>query len=139
MKITGNARSSSIDGKITLGCHRPIIAQNAAVRIATIAHSEGLTPEMEEQSQSAETGASKKIGAFQYVIGWGAEVTDMISRTTGVSDMTGQGAGPIGTTDQRTESACTIGWRRWLMLRYQTRIPWYGNQNGNAPNHRLNQ
>src|SRR5688572_26675698 len=113
-KITGSARSSSTVGKTTSGYLRPIIAQNATVRIVAIGRSTGLAPETEGQNRSAGIGATKMTSALPCVIDWGAEVTDMIGRKTDA--MTGRGAGLIGMTSQKTRPTFTAGSKRWPML-----------------------
>ena len=92
-KNTGDAHSSSIVGKITSDFHQPILAQNATVPIEAIGRSQGLAPETEGQNRSAGIGATQMISALPCVIGWGAEVTDMIGQK--IEAIIGRGAGPI--------------------------------------------
>ena len=113
-RSTGDARSSFIVGKTTSGYLQPIHGQNATVHIVAIDRSTGLAPETEGQNRSAGIGATKMTSALPCVIGWGAEVTDMIGRR--IDAMIGRGAGLIGMTGQKTKPAFTADSKRWPML-----------------------
>ena len=113
MRSTGDAHSLYIVGKITSGYHRPILAQNATVPIKAIGRSPGLAPETEGQNRSAGIGATQMISALPCVIGWGAEVTDMIGQKA--EAIIGRGAGPITAINQVAKPAFTAGSKTWPM------------------------
>ena len=113
-KSIGDAHSSSIVGKITSDYHRPILARSATVPIGAIGRSPGPAPEREGKNRPAGIGATQRISALPCVIGWGAEVTDMIDQK--VEAITGRGAGPIDTINQIAKPAFTAGSKTWPML-----------------------